>query len=121
MGIKNTNSVNQKLQPQGFGLSQQDVDFLTKLPIRFIEGNFANYLWGGYHLYAMKGLLYDKETPVAAESWEVSGHRKYPSRILMPDGRIFTLRDLLKDRQLAGLILGDAVVEHFGQDFPILV
>jgi mannose-6-phosphate isomerase len=39
----------------------------------------------------------------------------------MPDNRIFTLKDLLKDRQLASLILGDSVVERFGQDFPILV
>lgn len=121
MGIESTNPVNQKLQPHDFILSHKDVDFLTEFPIKFIEGNFANYMWGGYYLYAMKGMFYDKGTPVAAESWEVSGHKKYPSRILMPDGRIFTLKDLLKDRQLAGLILGDAVVEHFGQDFPILV
>ncbi|MCK9603976.1 MAG: class I mannose-6-phosphate isomerase [Candidatus Omnitrophica bacterium] len=121
MGIESTNSVNQKLQSHDLGLSNKEVDFLTKFPIKFIEGNFANYIWGGYYLYAMKGMLYDKDTPVAAESWEVSGHKKYPSRILMPNGKIFTLKDLLKDRQLAELILGDAVVEHFGQDFPILV
>jgi len=121
MKTNKTNSVNLKLQRDTFGLSSDDVDFLTKFPIKFIEGNFANYIWGGYYLYAMKGMFYDKDTPVAAESWEVSGHKKYPSRILMPDGRIFTLKDLLKDRQLAGLILGEAVVEHFGQDFPILV
>jgi mannose-6-phosphate isomerase len=121
MAIERTNPVSQKLQSQNFSLSLKDVDFLTKFPIKFIEGNFANYMWGGYHLYAMKGMFYDKDTPVAAESWEVSGHKKYPSRILMPDGRIFTLRDLLKDRQLAELILGEVVVEHFGQDFPILV
>jgi mannose-6-phosphate isomerase len=120
MGIENISHVKQKLKPHDLVLSNKDVDFLTKFPIRFIEGNFANYMWGGHYLYAMKGMLYDKDTPVAAESWEVSGHKKYPSRILMPDGRIFTLRDLLRDRQLAGLILGDAVVEHFGQDFPVL-
>jgi len=119
MGIESANSVNQKLQPC-FSLSQKDVDFLTKFPIKFMEGNFANYIWGGHYLYAMKGMFYDKNAPVAAESWEVSGHKKYPSRILMPDGRIFTLKDLLKDRQLAELLLGDTVVEHFGQDFPIL-
>lgn len=121
MAIESSNSVSQKVQPHEISLSQKDVDFLSKSPIKFIEGNFANYIWGGYYLYAMKGMFYDKDTPVAAESWEVSGHKKYPSRILMPDGRIFTLKDLLKDRQLAGLILGDVVVEHFGQDFPVLV
>ena len=121
MGTESTNSVSQKLQSYNSDLSRRDVDFLTKFPVKFIEGNFANYIWGGYYLYAMKGMLYDKETPVAAESWEVSGHKKFPSRILMPDGRVFTLKDLLKDRQLAKLILGDTVVEHFGQNFPILV
>ncbi len=121
MKTNKTNSVNLKLQRDTFSLSSDDVDFLTKFPIKFIEGNFANYIWGGYYLYAMKGMFYDKDTPVAAESWEVSGHKKYPSRILMPDGRIVVFMDLLKDRQLAGLILGEAVVEHFGQDFPILV
>jgi len=121
MSIESASPVNQKLQSHDFSLSNKDVGFLTKFPIRFIEGNFANYVWGGYHLYAMKGMLYDKDTPVAAESWEVSGHKKYPSRILMPDGRVFNLRDLFKDRQLAELILGDDVVEHFGQDFPVLV
>ncbi len=121
METNKTNSVNLKLQRDTFSLSSDDVDFLTKFPIKFIEGNFANYIWGGYYLYAMKGMFYDKDTPVAAESWEVSGHKKYPSRILMPDGRIVVFMDLLKDRQLAGLILGEAVVEHFGQDFPILV
>ena len=40
---------------------------------------------------------------------------------MMPNGSIFTFMDLLKNRRLAGLILGEAVVEHFGQDFPILV
>lgn len=121
MGIESINPVNQKLQQDISSITGGDVDFLTNFPIKFIEGNFANYMWGGHYLYAMKGMFYDKNTPVAAESWEVSGHRKYPSRILMPDGRIFTLKDLLKDRQLARLILGDAVVEHFGQDFPVLV
>jgi len=118
---KNINSVDLKLQQDVLSLTPNDVDFLTKFPIKFIEGNFANYLWGGYYLYAMKGMFYDENMPVAAESWEVSGHKKYPSRILMSDGRVFTLKDLLKDRQLAELILGDAVVEHFGQNFPILV
>lgn len=121
MSIENVNSVNLRVDSDNFSLSPKDVDFLTRLPVKFIEGNFANYIWGGHYLYSMKGMFCDKDTPVAAESWEVSGHKKYPSRILMPDGRIFTLKDLLKDRKLAGLILGDAVVEHFGQDFPILV
>ncbi len=121
MPTNNINSVNLKPQQDILSLTGGDVDFLTKFPIKFIEGNFANYLWGGYYLYAMKGMPYDENMPVAAESWEVSGHRKYPSRILMPDGRIFTLKDLLKERKLAGLILGDAVVQHFGQNFPILV
>ncbi|MDD2679490.1 MAG: class I mannose-6-phosphate isomerase [Candidatus Omnitrophica bacterium] len=121
MGIENTNTVNQRLEPRSLSLSRKDVDFLTKFPIKFIEGNFANYIWGGHYLYAMKGMFYDKDTPVAAESWEVSGHKKFSSRILMPDNRIFTLKDILKDRQLARLILGDTIVEHFGQDFPVLV
>lgn len=104
-----------------FALSRQDVDFLTKQPIKFIEGNFADYMWGGYHLYDMKDLSYDKDSRIAAESWEISGHKKYPSRVIMPDGNIFTLKDLLENRRLACLILGEAVVEHFGQNFPILV
>jgi len=121
MLINNINPINLKLRQDIFGLTSDDIDFVSKFPIKFIDGNFANYLWGGYHLYDMKGLPYDKDTRIAAESWEVSGHAKYPSRVLMPDGRIFTLKDLLKDRQLASLMLGDAVVECFGQDFPILV
>lgn len=115
------NSFDLKPRQDAFILNSDDMCFLANFPIKFMDGNFANYMWGGYYLYTMKGMLYDKDTPVAAESWEVSGHKKYPSRILMPDGRIFTLRDLLKDRQLARMILGDAVVEHFGQDFPMLV
>ena len=78
-------------------------------------------MWGGYHLYEMKGLPYDGNSCIAAESWEISGHKKYPSRVMMPNGSIFTFMDLLKNRRLAGLILGEAVIEHFGQDFPILV
>jgi len=121
MSINTADLINLKPSQGSLGLSSNDVDFLTKSPIVFIEGNFADYMWGGYHLYDMKGLPRDKGKKIAAESWEVSGHKKYPSRILMPDGRIFTLMDLLNDRELAGLILGDAVVEHFGQDFPMLV
>lgn len=121
MSIHDATSVNLKIQQNILSLSSDDVDFLTKSPIKFVEGNFADYVWGGYRLYDMKSLPYDKDARVAAESWEVSGHQKYPSRVLMPDGRIFTLKDLLKDRQLAGLILGDSVVENFGQGFPILV
>ncbi|MFZ2357472.1 MAG: type I phosphomannose isomerase catalytic subunit [Candidatus Omnitrophota bacterium] len=121
MKIHNTASVNLRIQQNIFNLNSDDVDFLTKAPIKFIEGNFADYIWGGYHLYDMKSLPYDLDAQVAAESWEVSGHQKYPSRVLMPDGRIFTLKDLLKDGQLASLILGNSVVERFGQDFPILV
>jgi len=120
MSINKDNCANPELV-QNIVLSHEDIDFLTKQPIRFIEGNFADYMWGGYHLYDMKGLPYDKNTCVAAESWEVSGHRKYPSRLMMPNGNIFTLMDLLKDRRLANLVLGEAVVEHFGQNFPILV
>lgn len=121
MSIHNTTSINLKIQQNIFNLNSDDVDFLTKAPIKFVEGNFADYVWGGYHLYDMKSLPYDLDTRIAAESWEVSGHQKYPSRVLMPNGRIFTLKDLLKDRRLASLILGDSVVERFGQDFPILV
>ena len=121
METKSNNIVNRSLKPQEFSLSQEDVDFLTKSPVKFMEGNFANYIWGGHYLYAMKGMAYDNNMPVAAESWEVSGHKKYPSRILMPDNRIFTLKDLLKDRELAKLILGSAIVKNFGQAFPILV
>ena len=121
MSIDKTSRTNLDLQEDIFDLNSEDIDFLTKFPVKFIEGNFANYLWGGHYLYAMKGLLHDGDTPVAAESWEVSGHKKYPSRILMPDGRIFAFRDLLKNRQLACLILGDDVVKNFGQSLPILV
>jgi len=121
MDIESAKPVNQGLTSHSLSISHQDVDFLTKFPIKFIDGNFANYMWGGHYLYTMKGMFHDKDTPVAAESWEVSGHKKYSSRILMPDKRIFTLKDILKDRQLARLILGDAIVEYFGQDFPILV
>jgi mannose-6-phosphate isomerase class I len=106
---------------QNLALSQEEIDFLTKKPIKFIEGNFADYMWGGYHLYDMKGLPYDENTRIAAESWEVSGHRKYPSRLMMPNGNIFTLMDLLRNKHLANLILGESVVKHFGQNFPILV
>jgi mannose-6-phosphate isomerase len=121
MEIKSAGIAEQSIKPHKIDLSREDVDFLTKSPIKFIEGNFANYIWGGYYLYAMKGLSYDNNTPVAAESWEVSGHKKYPSRILMPDNRVFTLKDLLKDVELAKLILGDSIVENFGHNFPMLV
>lgn len=121
MSIENVKPVDLRVPQDSLSLGSKDIDFLTKMPVKFIEGNFANYIWGGHYLYSMKGMFYDENTPPAAESWEVSGHKKYPSRILMPDGRIFTLKDLLRDRELAGLILGEAVVEHFGQDFPILV
>jgi len=121
MKTGDANSVELKLQDGTLSLGPKDVDFLTKFPVKFIEGNFANYTWGGFYLYAMKGLLHDKDAPVAAESWEVSGHKKYPSYIQMPSGNVVTLRDLLKDRRLATSIMGEAMVEHFGQNFPILV
>jgi len=113
--------LDQKLTSQSSTLSSKDIDFLTKAPIKFMDGNFANYIWGGHYLYALKGMPYDGNTPIAAESWEVSGHKKYSSRIQLPDKRIFTLNDILKDERLARLILGDIVVENFGKDFPILV
>lgn len=121
MSISSDGLFNLSLQQDITALSLEDIDFLTKQPIKFIEGNFADYMWGGYHLYDMKGLPYDKNRRIAAESWEVSGHRKYPSRVIMPNGNIFSFMDLLKNRHLAGLILGEAVLERFGQDFPILV
>lgn len=120
MDINKANSLNLNLEQNVFRLNPDDVDFVTKFPIKFIEGNFADYMWGGYHLYDIKELPYNKNTRIAAESWEISGHRKYPSRILMPDGRVFTLMDLLKDKRLASLIMGEAVLRHFGQEFPIL-
>jgi len=120
MAVNIADSLNLKPQEGVLDLSPEGIDFLTKFPVKFIEGNFAPYIWGGHHLYDMKGLFYDKDTRIAAESWEASGHRKYPSRILMPDGRVFTLMDLLRDRQLAGLILGGSVLEYFGQNLPIL-
>lgn len=120
MNTDKTGSANLGLQQGILNLSSEDIDFLTKFPIKFIEGNFANYIWGGHYLYAMKGLPHDKDTPVAAESWEVSGHKKYPSRVQMPDGRILTFKDLLKDGKLAEQILGYDVVKHFGQNLPIL-
>jgi len=121
MSINKDNYTNPSLT-QNISLSQEDIDFLTKQPIKFIEGNFADYMWGGYHLYDMKGLPYDENSRIAAESWEISGHRKYPSRLMMPNGSIFTFMDLLnEDSRLARLILGEDVVEHFGQNFPILV
>lgn len=122
MNVNNADSVNLEFPKESaLILSREDTDFLTKSPVKFIEGNFADYIWGGYHLYDMKGLPRSENSRIAAESWEVSGHRKYPSRVQMPDGRVFSLIDLLKDRQLAGLMLGEAVVERFGQEFPILV
>lgn len=121
MTIDKESPHNLSLEQGGIMLGLDDIDFLTKSPIKFIDGNFADYMWGGYNLYEMKGLPHDKDTVIAAESWEVSGHRKYPSRIQMPDGRIFVFSDLLKDSRLAGLILGEAVVDCFGQDFPMLV
>lgn len=120
MNIDIYNSIKPKLQQGAFSLDSEDIDFLTKFPIKFIDDNFADYIWGGYNLYNIKSLSYNKNARLAAESWEVSGHEKYPSRVLMPDGRIFTLIDLLKDSQLADLILGNSVVERFGRDFPIL-
>ena len=120
MSINKDNMVDSNLQ-QILAFSAEDVNFLTKQPIKFIEGNFADYMWGGYHLYDMKDLPYDENSRIAAESWEISGHKKYPSRLMMPNGSTFTFMDLLKNRRLAGLILGEAVVEHFGQNFPILV
>lgn len=121
MSINNADSVNLESLQGDLSLSPEDTDFLTRFPVKFIEGNFADYIWGGYHLYDMKGLPRDKNSCIAAESWEVSGHRKYPSRIQMPDGRVFSLIDLLRDRQLAGLMLGEAIVGRFGQELPILV
>lgn len=120
MKVNKDNLTNSSLQ-ENLILSPEDTDFLTKQPIKFIEGNFADYMWGGHHLYDMKELPYDENSRIAAESWEISGHRKYPSRVIMPNGNIFALMDLLKNRRLSGLILGDSVVEHFGRDFPILV
>ncbi len=120
MSLKKPNLDNFCGTPQASRLTIEEIDFVTKLPIKFVEGNFADYMWGGYHLYEIKGLPYDQDTKIAAESWEVSGHPKYPSRIQMPDGRVCLFMDLLKDRALADLILGEAVVQHFGQDFPLL-
>ncbi|MBN2830688.1 MAG: class I mannose-6-phosphate isomerase [Candidatus Omnitrophica bacterium] len=120
MIITRTDSLRQNIKADKLILTDEETDFLTKRPVRLVEGNFANYIWGGHYLYAMKGMPYDSNTPVAAESWEVSGHKKYPSRILMPDGRILTLKDLLGNRDLSKMILGNDIVENFGQGFPIL-
>jgi len=108
-----------KLDRSVYSLSSEDVDFISKRPIRFKDGNFADYIWGGFNLYDLKGMPKGKQ--VAAESWEISGHKKYPSWILMPDGREVKLSGLLKNIDFAKLILGEDVVKKFGQGFPILI
>ncbi|MBI4706597.1 MAG: class I mannose-6-phosphate isomerase [Candidatus Omnitrophica bacterium] len=121
MSIDNANFINLSSCNNIENLSSDDMDVLTKFPIKFIEGNFADYIWGGHNLYDLKGLPYDNNSIIAAESWEVSGHKKYPSRILMQDGRILSFPELLKDEKLARLILGDSVVDVCGNNFPMLV
>ncbi|MFT5208098.1 MAG: mannose-6-phosphate isomerase [Candidatus Omnitrophota bacterium] len=102
-------------------LSAKEIDLLSRFPIRFEEGNFADYMWGGHELYKLKGMICDSSEPVAAESWEISGHPKYPSRIHLPGGAPFTFLELLYDINIAKQILGPKVVQKFSNDFPALI
>ncbi len=102
-------------------LSPKEIDLLSRFPIRFVEGNFAEYMWGGQELYKLKGMICNDSKAIAAESWEVSGHPKYPSKVQLPSGEFYTLMELLYDIQLAEKILGQEVVKKYSNDFPALV
>jgi mannose-6-phosphate isomerase len=102
-------------------LTQEEINSLTTRPIRFEEGNFADYMWGGNELYRLKGMKSNGSQPIAAESWEVSGHPKYPSKVKLPGGATRTLIELLDDTALAEQILGKEVVRQFSSNFPALV
>jgi mannose-6-phosphate isomerase len=101
-------------------LTQSEIDALTKFPIRFEEGNFADYMWGGHELYKLKGIPFDAATPKVAESWEVSGHSKYPSRVKLDSGTCMSLIDLLNDPAIAELILGKRMARNYPNRFPLL-
>jgi len=101
-------------------LNQKEIDFLTKAPMLIEDGNFADYMWGGTELYKLKGMKATGSS-IAAESWEVSGHPKYPSKVKLSSGQTRTLTELLDQTTLAEEILGKEVVKQFSNNFPALV
>lgn len=90
-------------------------------PIKFVEHNFADYIWGGYELYKLKKIDIRDHHPAVAESWEISGHEKYPSIVTLPNGDQIPLPDLLNHVPIARKILGHAVFKRFSTNFPLII
>jgi mannose-6-phosphate isomerase len=102
-------------------LSVQELGRLMKRPLCLNGKNFADYVWGGYELYKFKGLERKDTDPLAAESWEISGHPKYPSRIELGNGQLITLPDVLKDSDIAKRLLGESIAQRFDNTFPLII
>ena len=89
---------------------------IAKAPLRF-RPYLKTVIWGGDRICAYKGI--EQPEPNIGESWEIScvpGHES-----VVDEGAYegFTLRELIE--RFGASLLGDAVYERYGANFPLLI
>lgn len=90
-------------------------------PIHFTQDNFAGYIWGGTKIRSLKNLTTSSGEAPVAESWEISTHSKFPSRVQLANGTSLLLSQLLEDRATAEAILGKEIVAEYGPQMPFIL
>ncbi|MCA9395769.1 MAG: class I mannose-6-phosphate isomerase [Candidatus Omnitrophica bacterium] len=98
-----------------------DLHEMLNVPLRFVQHNFADYIWGGYELYKFKKIDIRDHHPAVAESWEISGHEKYPSTVTLSNGKEISLPELLSYPGAAAKVLGSAAAKRFLNNFPLII
>lgn len=89
---------------------------IAKAPLRF-RPYLKTVIWGGDRICAYKGI--EQPEPNIGESWEIScvpGHES-----VVDEGAYegLTLRELIE--RFGASLLGDAVYERYGANFPLLI
>lgn len=102
-------------------MDTEDLDKMLRVPLKFVQHNFADYIWGGYELYKLKKIDIRDHHPAVAESWEISGHEKYPSTVTLSNGKEISLPELLSHPGAAARVLGSAASKRFLNNFPLII
>lgn len=89
---------------------------MTLYPLLF-DTNLFHIVWGGHRLRYIKGLP-DSNEPIG-ESWEVSAVKGKESIVTNGPLKGKNLRELVQE--YGDKLLGKAITERFGNEFPILV
>jgi len=82
------------------------------------KDNITENVWGGKWILEWKGMK-AKGKRAVGESWEFSGHRDHPSRIIAAGLKKFSLPELI--RKYPRKLLGKKTHDKFGPNAPFLV